>query len=308
MKACIKFAVLVMLLVSFFSCSKKEVSTTIRESDELIMGLIPAENPEAMIKQYTPMKNWLEKQIKKPIKLFTATDYTGIIEAMRSKKVDIAWFGPFSYVMANERANAEAFAVGMNKQGKTTYKSYLVATPEIAKIIGSKKPLVGEEGMKVIYEKLKPYKKKFTFAFTDPASTSGFAIPRYFMEKAGMNPKKMFKKVGFVGTHDAAELVVKNKIIDMVADNSVSYPKMLSKNKISKSSNIIVWMSPDLPGSPLAFRRDLSEKTKTALKQNIVSIPKDVVTGYGKITGYKIVSDNDYKIIKNVKSVIDSIN
>ncbi|HDY70233.1 MAG TPA: phosphonate ABC transporter substrate-binding protein, partial [Nitrospirae bacterium] len=72
----------------------------------LIMGLIPAEDPKSMIQQYTPMKNWMEKKIGRCIKLFTATDYTGVVEAMRAKKVDFAWFGPFSYVLANERAGA----------------------------------------------------------------------------------------------------------------------------------------------------------------------------------------------------------
>ena len=33
---------------------------------------------------------------------------------MRAKKVDFAWFGPFSYAMANERAGADAFAVGID--------------------------------------------------------------------------------------------------------------------------------------------------------------------------------------------------
>lgn len=273
----------------------------------LIMGLIPAEDPKAMIEQYTPMKKWLEKDLGRCIKLFTATDYTGVIEAMRAKKADIAWFGPFSYVLANDRAGAEAFAVGKNAKGVTTYRSYLVATPEVAKKLGITKPLEGEAGMKAIAAKLAKHKKAFTFAFTDPNSTSGFAIPRYFMHKAGIDPKKVFKKVGYVGTHDAAELVVKNKIIDIVADNDVSYPKMEEKGQISPQTNVIIWKSPLLPGSPLAYRKDLPKEVKEGLKKAIVKVPKDVVTGYGKITGYEIVDDGDYVLIKQVKKVIDTL-
>ncbi|MFZ5453592.1 MAG: phosphate/phosphite/phosphonate ABC transporter substrate-binding protein [Thermodesulfobacteriota bacterium] len=273
----------------------------------LVMGLIPAEDPKAMMEQYTPMKKWLEKETGRCIKLFTATDYTGVIEAMRAKKADIAWFGPFSYVLANGRAGAEAFAVGKDAKGVTTYRSYLVATPEAAKKLGITQPLEGEAGMKAIAAKLANHKKAFTFAFTDPNSTSGFAIPRYFMHKAGMAPKKVFKKVGYVGTHDAGELVVKNKIIDIVADNDVSYPKMLEKGQISKATNVIIWKSPLLPGSPLAYRQDLPQEVKESLKKAIVKVPKDVVTGYGKITGYEIVGDGDYALIKEVKTVIDTL-
>ncbi len=277
------------------------------EKTPLVMGLIPAEDPKAMMEQYTPMKNWLEKEIGRPIKLFTATDYTGVIEAMRAKKADIAWFGPFSYVLASERAGAQAFAVGQDGKGKTTYRAYLVATPEVAKKLDITTPLEGLEGMKTLAAKLANHKKAFTFTFTDANSTSGYAVPRYFMHQAGIDPEKVFKKVGYVGTHDAAELVVKNKIIDIAADNDVSYPKMLESGQISAETNVVIWQSPDLPGSPLAYRKDLPEEVKKALQQAIVKVPKDVVTGYGKITGYQLVQDKDFALIKDIKKVIDTL-
>lgn len=273
----------------------------------LIMGLIPAEDPKAMMEQYTPMKNWMEKDMGMCINIFTATDYTGVIEAMRTKKVDFAWFGPFSYVLAQERAGAEAFAVGMDSKGNTTYRSYLVATPEAAQKLGITNPLEGEAGMKTLAEKLNNHKKLFTFAFTETASTSGYAVPRYYMMRAGIDPEKVFKKVGYVGTHDAAELVVKNKIIDIVADNDVTYPKMIEGGKISAETNVVIWKSDPLPGSPMALRSDLPENIKEKLKKSISRVPKDVVTGYGKITGYKLVSDKDYTLIKEIKKAIDSI-
>jgi len=274
----------------------------------LVMGLIPAEDPKSMIEQYTPMKNWMEKELGQCIKLFTATDYTGVIEAMRAKKVDFAWFGPFSYVMAHDRAGAEAFAVGIDAKGSTTYRSYLVATPEAARKLGISIPLEGEEGMKVLAQKLNNPKKEFTFSFTDTASTSGYAVPRFFMSKAGLDPEKVFRKVGFSGTHDAAELMVKNKTVDMAADNDVTYPALVAKGKISAQSNIIIWKSPALPGSPMAYRQDLPENLKAGLKKAITQVPKGAVTGYGKITGYQLVNDGDYTLIKEVKKVIDGLN
>ncbi len=276
----------------------------------LVMGLIPAEDPKAMIEQIKPMKAWMEKKMGRHIDLFTATDYSGVIEAMRVKKVDFAWFGPFSYVMAHDRAGADAFAVGIDSKGKSTYQSYLVATPETAKKLSISTPLVGEEGMKVIAQKLNEHKKEFTFTFTDTASTSGYAVPRYFMWKVGMDPEQVFQKVGFSGTHDAAELMVKNKVVDMCSDNDMTNPAMVAAGKISPETNIIIWRSIPLPGSPVAYRQDLSEKTKDGLKKAITSLPKEAnkVTAFGNITGWQIVSDRDYTLIKNVKKVIDGLN
>lgn len=280
------------------------------EQKSLVMGLIPVEDPKAMIEQIKPMKDWMEKKLGRQIELFTATDYSGVIEAMRVKKVDFAWFGPFSYVMAHERAGADAFAVGVNAKGQSTYQSYLVATPETAKKLGISTPLVGEEGMKVIAQKLSEHKKEFTFTFTDPASTSGYAVPRYFMWKVGMDPDQVFQKVGFSGTHDAAELMVKNKTVDICSDNSMTNPALTAAGKISPETNVVIWRSIPLPGSPVAYRQDLPETTKEGLKKAISSLPKEAnkVKGFGNITGWQIVSDNDYTLIKDVKKVIDGLN
>ncbi len=279
------------------------------KQESLVMGLIPAEDPKAMITQIEPMKAWMEKELGQHIELFTATDYSGVIEAMRAKKVDFAWFGPFSYVMAHERAGADAFAVGIDPKGKSTYQSYLVATPETARKLGISTPLVGEEGMREIAQKLNEHKKEFTFTFTDPASTSGYAVPRYFMWKVGMDPEQVFQKVGFSGTHDAAELMVKNKTVDMCSDNDMTNPAMVAAGKISPDTNVVIWRSIPLPGSPVAYRNDLPEKTKEALRRAITTIPKEAnrVKAFGNITGWQIVTDNDYALVKNVKKVIDDL-
>jgi phosphonate transport system substrate-binding protein len=163
------------------------VATASNASECLKFGLIPAEDPKAMLEQYTPMAKWLEKEIGQCIELKTSTDYTGVIEAMRANKVDIAWFGPFSYAMAAQRAKAEAFAVGMNAKGSTTYKSYLVATDDVANTLNIKKPLVGHAGMKEINDKLTAQKSKYLMAFTDVASTSGYAAPRYLLYAQSRN-------------------------------------------------------------------------------------------------------------------------
>jgi len=279
------------------------------KQESLVMGLIPAEDPKTMIEQMKPMKEWLEKELGQPIELFTATDYSGVIEAMRVKKVDFAYFGPFSYVLAHDRAGAEAFAVGVNAQGKSTYQSYLVATPETARKLGISTPLTGEEGMREIFQKLKEHKKEFTFTFTDPASTSGFAVPRYFMWKVGMDPEQVFQKVGFSGTHDAAELMVKNKTVDLCSDNDMTNPGMVAAGKISPETNVVIWKSILLPGSPVAYRNDLPDKTKQALKKAITTVPKEAtkVKAFGSLTGFQIVSDKDYTLIKDVKKVIDDL-
>ncbi|MDW8097689.1 MAG: phosphate/phosphite/phosphonate ABC transporter substrate-binding protein [Aquificaceae bacterium] len=273
----------------------------------LVFGLIPAEDPRSMIEQFTPMAKWMEKEMGRCIQLFTATDYTGVIEAMRAKKVDLAWFGAFSYVVARERANAEAFAVGVDAKGSHTYRSVLVARSEVAKQLGIDKPFEGEEGMKRIAEILNPHKKKFNFVFTDVNSTSGYAVPRYYMHRVGIDPRDYFKNVSFIGTHDAAQMAIRRDVADIAADSDTSYNKMIEQGKITRDTNVLIWLSPPIPSLPIAYRKDLPEDVKKALRETIVKVPKDVIAGWGKPVAYKIIPDKEYDVMLEVKRVIDDI-
>ncbi|MDO9168346.1 MAG: phosphate/phosphite/phosphonate ABC transporter substrate-binding protein, partial [Methylobacter sp.] len=170
---------------------------TIVEAKGLVMGLIPAENNEEMIQKFEPMRQYLELKTGEPVKVFTATDYSGVIEGMKKGRVDIAWFGPLAYVLAEKEANAEAFAVGVRSDtGLSTYRSLFVV-PEDSEV----KSIADLKGKSV--------------AFVDPASTSGGLIPTYLVKQAtGQMPKEFFGEFTYAGSHDAAEMAVKNKSVD----------------------------------------------------------------------------------------------
>ena len=106
--------------------------------------------------------------LKKDIEIIVTTDYSSMIEAMRFGRIEIAYFGPFSYVLAKSRAPAiEPFAVGIER-GSPTYKSIIIAqaggpVKRIADI------------------------KRQGFAFGDQASTSSHLIPRAFCSSTGLD-------------------------------------------------------------------------------------------------------------------------
>jgi len=179
--------------------------STVTMARTLVMGLIPVENNEEMVRQFEPMRIYLEKRIGMPIKVFTATDYTGVIEAMRKKRIDIAWFGPLSYFLAEEEAGAEAFAVGVRKStGKSSYRSCFIVPAD-----STIKTLNDLKGKSV--------------AFVDPASTSGGLVPAYLIKKeTGKMPRNFFGKFTYAGSHDAVVMAVKNKTIDAGATNEIT--------------------------------------------------------------------------------------
>ncbi|MCP5157890.1 MAG: phosphonate ABC transporter substrate-binding protein [Gammaproteobacteria bacterium] len=251
---------------------------------DVIMGLIPAENNEEMVQRFEPMRAQLEKKLGQPVKVFTATDYTGVIEAMKKKRVDIAWFGPLSYYLAEQEAGAEAFAVGIREGSNShTYKSIFIAPCDSG--IQSIKDLKGK-----------------SVAFVDPASTSGGLMPTYMVKKeTGMMPDQFFGKFTYAGSHDAAELAVKNKTVDAAADNDITYGKMLAKGLITKATNCVIMESDPLPGSPLVYRGDLPEEMKKNIRDAVLNAHEEIkVTGYGNLSHYVAIAPKDYQMIRDM--------
>lgn len=251
---------------------------------DIIMGLIPAENNEEMIQKFEPMRLHLEKKLGVKVKVFTATDYSGVIEAMKKKRVDVAWFGPMAYYLAEQEAGAEAFAVGIREgSNSATYKSIIVVPCDSG--IKSIKDLKGK-----------------SVAFVDPASTSGGLMPSYMVKKeTGMMPQAFFGKFTYAGSHDAAELAVKNKTVDAAADNDITYERMLAKGLITKQTNCIIKESDPLPGSPLAYRGDLPADMKAKIRDAILNAHKEIkVTGYGNLSHYVAVGPKDYQQIRDL--------
>ncbi len=254
------------------------------QARDIVMGLIPAENNEEMIQKFEPMRLHLEKKLGEKVKVYTATDYAGVIEAMKKKRVDIAWFGPLSYYLAEQEAGAVAFAVGIREGSNShTYKSIIIAPCDA--------------GIKSIMEL-----KGKSVAFVDPASTSGGLMPTYMVKKeTGMMPQQFFGKFAYAGSHDAAELAVKNKTVDAAADNDITYGRMLDKGLITKQTNCIVTESAPLPGSPLVYRGDLPNELKAKIRDAILNAHNEIkVTGYGNLSHYVAVGQQDYQLMRDM--------
>jgi phosphonate transport system substrate-binding protein len=183
-----------LLAASIFAAAPR-----VHAADFLTVGLIPSEDSRAMIANSQAMMDQLSKALGMPVKPFVAADYNGVIEALRSKKLDVAYLGPFSYVLGTTVAPIEAFAVAETKKaGRTYYHSLIVAHK-----VNGIRSIADLNGR--------------TFAFVDPSSTSGHLFPKAGLMKAGFNPDKDFGRVIFSGSHDSNAVAVENKKVDAVA-------------------------------------------------------------------------------------------
>lgn len=281
-------------------------------TDKIIMGIVPAEDPREALAKQKAVEAYISKYTGVPVETFAASDYTAVVEAMRGGRLHLALFGPFSYVLAAQRADAVPLVVSVNKDGSTTYRSYLTTTPEIAAELGLKTGVdhapSGVEGLREVFKKLEPHKGEFTFAFTDPASTSGFAVPRHAMHSIGADPKDWFNRVAYVGSHDAGQLVVRNKIIDFAACWDGTYHRMREDGRTSDADVVVVWTSDPIPESPVAYRRDLPPDVVAKIREAFVNMPEILAEKHGSLwRGFKETSEEEYQIIIEIKEMLDTL-
>ncbi len=281
---------LAVFLVAGCSATTSNTAQPAPEMKVLRVGAIPAEDGQKIREAYKPLTAYLEKKTGLPVELFVATDYSGVIEAMRSGKLDIAYFGPFSYILAVDKANAEAYTVEIRKGTGTSYKSIVISYP------GS-----GIEKLEDI--------KGHTYAFVDPASTSGNLIPRSFYKQKNIDPDKDFKSVIYAGSHDAAALAVKNHKVDAASMDDITYGNMKEKQLISDQDVKVIYQSEPIPGSVWAWRKDLPNSLKTTIKEAFLNIAKEdpaALRAYGgAVEGYADTSDANYNIIRDTAKILN---
>lgn len=255
----------------------------------LRMGLIPAEDAEEMLRNYEPVKEYLSERLGIPVEIMVTSDYSAAIEAMRSKHIDMAWFGPFSYIIAHNIAGAEAIVNGVRRSdGGSDYRSVIVVR--------------ADSGI----ESLNDLKGK-SFAFVDPTSTSGHLIPKKILIENGIDPENDFNQVFYAGTHNAVGYAIANGKVDAGAIGDNVYNRMVTQGEINPEINKIIYTSDPIPGSPIVIRGDLPEDLKLAIQTALIEMDEQTihkVGGWGDIASYKKVTDSEYDIIRQTAEIL----
>jgi phosphonate transport system substrate-binding protein len=252
----------------------------------LNMGLVPGEDPRVMVNDNQMLLDHLQKSLQMQVKPFVATDYNGVIEALRSKKLDIALLGPFSYVLATTVANVEAFAMLETQKQGSTYRSVIIARKDH-----------GIAGLKDLGGK--------TFAFVDPSSTSGHLFPKAALIKAGYNPDTFFSRVIFSGGHDASAIAVQNGKVDAAAIADALIDIAYSRGMLKRDEVSVIWTSEPIPGAPVVYRRDLPEDQKAKVREAFAQV-RDMPWG-PKIIIKRWAPTNDaaYDVIRETAKLLD---
>lgn len=190
---------------------------------ELRVSAIPDENPQELLRIFTPFTNYLSKELGLPVKFFPVVDYAATVEVLAAGRLDLVWYGGFTSVQAARRARGARRLVMRREDAKFTSK------------------FITRKGTGI--RSLKDLKGK-TFSFGSVSSTSGHLMPRYFLLQAGIIPEKHFSKFAFSGAHDATVAWIEAGRVDAGALNFLVWDKLVKNKKVDTSKVSVFWTTP----------------------------------------------------------------
>lgn len=261
--------------------------TAMAQPKELRVGLIPSEDAQAMMRASQQVMEQLAQKTSLKVKPFVANDYNGVIEAMRSGKIDVAYFGPFSYVLAAQMAHAEAFAIPVSmKSGQSSYQSIII----------SKK----DKGPTSVAQM-----KGKTFAFVDPSSASGHLFPKAGLKGDGVDADTYFSRVIFSGSHDASIMAVAHGKVDAAAVASPIFQTAVAKGHVKAEDFQVIWTSQPIPESPMAWRKSLDADTKQKVAAALAEIKGLPWGDRGVLNGFASTQDAAYNVVRDTAKALN---
>ena len=153
-------------------------------------GVIPVETQSNTVKSMDAFIKLAEKELGVKMELYTASDYSGVMNALIAKQVHLSWLSGFSYCQTRMDSNGgvEPLVAAMEPDGTMGYVSVIVVKAESP------------------YKTVEDLKGKIV-ARTDPLSGSGYLIPTAAFRAMGKPVDEYFKSP-LAGGHPQAVLGV----------------------------------------------------------------------------------------------------
>ena len=281
--------------------------------DEFAIVLLPADEdrPEVVWTREVFADALSEVLYGLPVREFRATSYTAAIEAMRTGHAHVANFGPFSFIQAVDRANAQAFAVSARPA------RYYEDTPDgwmhgffcliITHVDSGIYSLDDLEGR--------------TFGFVDPASTSGALVPinsiiNHFMDlgrpEMGFDDLwlggRFFSSTMVTGSHPNSVQGVWRQDIDAAGVSSSQFNTQVNRELINPEDIRILYTSERIPGNAFAIQGDLPEDLKELVIDFFINWDEQEfwdIRSTNPETRYRPITTADYDRIRELRDRFD---
>ena len=251
-----QFVSISVMLFSIFSAQSAALA-----EGTLRVTAIPDEAPTELQRKFKPLGEYLEKEIGMKVEFIPVSDYPASVEALVAKKVDLVWFGGFTFVQAYIRSNKNVTPL-VQREEDQKFTSVFISRVDSG--INQLSDLKGK-----------------TLSFGSPSSTSGHLMPRSYLLAEKIDPDNDLKQISFSGAHDATIAAVVGGKVQAGALNASVWNKFVQDKKVDTSVVRVFYTTPPYYDYNWTVRSDLDaklqEKIRNAFLKLDIKKPEDKV-------------------------------
>lgn len=238
----LKYALTSFIVFNLFACFAWSSET---QESPITVGFIPGGDPTALREETSQFAQSLQEELGVPVNVYISKNYQGLVEAIKSKKVDFAFLNAVTFVAAEKEAPVKVLLKKVWTE--PFYYSAIIVKAE------SKIHSVDDL-------------KRRKIAFVDGKSGSGYLYPLAMLKEKKIEGAISEKKV-FSGNHLNSMKMLESGEVDAAAvfsddEKGVSgaWTKFAPDLKNPKQKYRIVWISGAIPSDPFCVRQDFYEK------------------------------------------------
>ncbi|PAT42859.1 putative selenate ABC transporter substrate-binding protein [Vandammella animalimorsus] len=213
---------------------------------------IPDESPTELARKFEPLGQYLQQELGMAVQWTPVTDYAAAVETLANRKVDLAWFGGFTFVQAQQRSQGKAVPL-VQRQEDAQFRSVFITRA------GS-----GIESLADL--------KGRTLAFGSQSSTSGHLMPRHYLLAQGINPDADLKRVSFSGAHDATIAAVASGKVDAGALNISVWEKFVAEGRVDANQVRVLYTTPAYHDYNWTVHADMPAELQEKIRQAFLKL------------------------------------
>jgi phosphonate transport system substrate-binding protein len=220
---------------------------------------IPDEAPTELARKFAPLGRYLQKQLGVPIEWTPVTDYAAAVEALVNGKVDLAWFGGFTFIQAKVRSGGQVIPLVQRAEDQTFRSVFITGA---------------SSGIRSLADL-----KGRTFSFGSQSSTSGHLMPRSFLLQAGIDPDRDMGRISFSGAHDATIAAVAGGKVDAGAVNISVWDKFVAEHKVDPAQVNVFYTTPTFYDYNWSVSAKMPEALRERLRKAFLDLSPDTAEG-----------------------------
>lgn len=217
----------------------------------LRVSAIPDESPTELQRKFKPLGEYLEKKLGMKVVFTPVTDYAASVEGLINDKLDMVWFGGFTFVQAKVRSHGQVIPLVQRAEDEKFQSVFITTRDDI--------------------KSLHDLKGK-TFTFGSESSTSGHLMPRSFLLAAHVDPENDMKRIAFSGAHDATVAAVAGGKVDAGALNISVWNKLVAAGKVDTNAVHVFYTTPGYYDYNWTVRSDMDAALREKLAKAFLDL------------------------------------